>query len=798
MVASDQQLKYNDCGISAVKSIFNFYNINIDRNYIAEQLPLDDKGAWLHDIKKFVETHGFNASFNLLDVNSLKSGLEKTLSVLPCIMPVKNNHGLHYVVIYGIEKNKLLVLDPANPGRFRWSYSELVQHASSTPVMYNWADSVQVIQQMIQQELDLYNISITSLPVQHETVIANKLTYFSYLKDNFGFSSAEAERNFLQDLLFNLRIDILPKEFRAMHLEAAKLKINTPVVLTIQKAAGTVANTAPVRTGTTEGIYKKLFRELRSYKKIWYIFICTALFGALIAQLTVFSNQLLIDDILPSFDENIIVLFAIGFGVFKIFELLISVYKSFISIQLATIFDSHFLSSFIQKLNQFPIRYIQSFSRGDLSERMKDSLTLKTFFLSFFTRVLIDSIISVCSLIFLFMIDWQVTLIIVAIMVIFIIWFRVITPGIRENENRRFLQKSRLFSTMLENIDGMQVIKLFRLEYFFQQRAQPAINGMVSIQKKVRYINLINTTVINLLIIIATILIIVFLSFKAIETQSVTTGQIISFIALSGRIFSSLTNILEENLDLQENAIILKRYFDFNATEPVAQSSVIAKLQPQKIQHISFQKLSFEYTPQKPVLKDFDLTITAGQKIKLEGNNGAGKSTFCKVLSLLYAPSSGDIFINNERSVLYNQSALRKKILLISNDDVLFNDSLAFNLSFNNETDAAKVLELSMQIGFHDFITQRDEGFDFVITEQGRNLSTGQRKKILLLRALLSEAELIIIDEVLSGIDAESKEKIEQYINSVTDRSFIIISHEPVDNIVFDRVLKLQNGQVIA
>ncbi len=111
--------------------------------------------------------------------------------------------------------------------------------------------------------------------------------------------------------------------------------------------------------------------------------------------------------------------------------------------------------------------------------------------------------------------------------------------------------------------------------------------------------------------------------------------------------------------------------------------------------------------------------------------------------------------------------------------------------------DSHKILELSKHIGFHDFIENNAEGLDFVVTEQGRNLSTGQRKKILLLRAFLSEAELIIIDEVLSGIDAASKEKIEAFINKETQRAFIIISHEPVENIRFDKTIQLLNGNVV-
>ncbi len=800
-IKPDQQLKYNDCGISAVKSIFNYYNINIDRDQIAAEIALDANGAWLQDIKSFFEQHNFKAEYNFLDLNSLKFDAIKIKELLPCILPVKNSRGLHYVVIYGMDGKKFLILDPEEASIVKWSVAEFMQQAHVTTAYYDKIESKNVLQQLIKDELSFYDIKPNGIAQQNETVVLNKLTYFTYLKENYGFASAEKERDFLNDLLYNLQLNAVPNEFKLLNADEEKLKIKTPVVLTVKKIATVnYANFAQQKKAQKRNVYAQLFHEMHQYKKIWYIYIFAALFAALITQLLVFSNQILIDTILPGYDANLIVLFAIGLGLFKLFDLLIRMYKNFISIQLSNIFDNHFLTAFVQKLNSFPIRYIHSFNRGDLTERMKDSLTLKTFFTRFFTTVLTDSIISVYSLIILFIISWKISLIILAIMVAFIIWFKVISPRIKDNEKRRFMQKSGLFSSVLENIDGLQVIRSFNLEYLFQQRIQPAIKGMMIVQKKVRYINLLNSSVTDFIVMIASVLIIVFLSLDSISDQSVTVGEIITFITLSGRIFSSLVNIMEENIDLQENEIILKRYLDFDASQSAFHQKKIEEptntINDFKLKNIQFENVGFEYVPQKPVLKNFNLTLRTGEKIRLEGNNGAGKSTFCKILSMLYTPTSGSIKINKEKTAFYNQSALRKKILLISNDDILFNASLSFNINFNKNIDTKKILELAKQIEFHDFISSNTEGLDFLITEQGRNLSTGQRKKILLLRAFLSDAELIIIDEVLSGIDKVSKDKIEAFINRETQRSFIIISHEPIDNIAFNKVIRLENGNV--
>lgn len=795
--AVEQQLKHNDCGISAVKIIYNLHNLHISRKYIEDNIYLTESGSSLNDIKEFFDKQFFKTEYNLLDLNSLKFNPEKLQKYLPCILPIKNNQGQHYVVIQGIYKNKVRVLDPAAGQSFNWTFTELVNNAHIATANYDYVSNSQILQQTITEELMAYGMNPGELEEHDKDDIINKLTYFSYIKQNFGFADKNAEKNFLKDLLFHQQLSTIPQQFKTLKIKDAKLRISVPVVLTVhiseqaklaQPVAGPPAK--PVNS------YRRLVSEMKPYHKLWGIYITSALVAALIAQLTIFSSQILIDDILPSYNLNLLILFAVGLGIFRVFNLILSLYKNFIAIHLANIFDNFFLTSFIEKLNTFSIRYIHTYSRGDLTERIKDSLQLKTFFIRFFTSILIDAFVTMYSLFILFIINWKIALIVVVILVIFIIWFYLISPYIRENEKRRFLEKSNLFSSLFENIDGLQVIKSFRLEGLFTQRLAPKIKSILAIQRKVRYVSLVNSAVINFIIIIAGILILVFLSQNAIVSKSLSVGQIITFLILSGQVFSSVSSILDENLDLQENAIILDRYFNFGATEARLQPALHSKINSFELERIEFSNVAFHYIPQRPVFTNLNVIINKGDKIRLEGKNGVGKSTFCKVLSLLYAPDAGDIFINNEKFTFYNPSQLRKKILLVSNEDILFNDTLGYNISFNYTTNTAKILSLAKEVGLYEFISEKPEGLDFIINEQGKNLSTGQRKKILMMRALLSDAELIILDETLSGIDKESKERIEHYLNNQTERSFIIISHEELEHLKFSKTLTIQNGSI--
>ncbi|MGV3641292.1 MAG: ABC transporter transmembrane domain-containing protein [Adhaeribacter sp.] len=798
--STEQQLKHNDCGISAVKIIYNLHHVHVNRHFIEEHIPIAEGGSSFHDLKDFFEKQRFLAEFNLLDLNSLKFNPEKLLGLTPCILPVKNTQGLHFVVIKGLRKKKLEVLDPATGQSHQWTLSELMAQAHTATASYDYLSNSKILQQIIGEELAAYDIAPEATEGLDKGDILNKLTYFSYIKDNFGFADQTAEKNFLNDLIFYQQLSALPKQFRSLKFKEAKVQITAPVVLTVKKprevalpqpGAAQTAATAPAANP-----YRRLFAELRPYHKLWAIYFCTAIFAASIGQLSIFSTQILVDHVLPDFNMNLLLLFALGFGLFKVFNLILSLYKTFISIHLANILDNYFLTAFIEKLNTFSIRYIHTFSRGDLTERIQDSLQLKTFFMSFFTRIIIDTIITVYSLVVLFILNAQIALIVVGILVIFLVWFFVITPYIRANENRRFLEKSNLFSALFENIDGLQVIKSFRLEGLFMQRLAPRIRNILAIQRKMRYVSMVNSGVINFIMILAGITILILLSRNAIVYQSISMGQIITFIAFSSQVFSSVSSILDENLQIQENQIILARYFDFSARDQTGNPALHKKMDTPEIQSIEFRKVAFHYNPQKPVFTNLDVIVNKGDIIRLEGNNGTGKSTFCKVLSLLYQPDAGEIFINGEKLGFYHPSSLRRKILLVSNEDVLFNDTLGYNLTFSYNSHTDKVLALAREIGLHDFIAGQDLGLDFVINEQGRNLSTGQRKKILMMRAFLSEAELLILDETLSGIDFESKVLIENYINQQSQRSFIIISHEPLYQLKFSKTIVLQHGNM--
>lgn len=791
----DQQLRSNDCGISAVKTVCNILDAKVPRAYIEERLPIDQEGVSLEAINQFFKEHGFATQYHLIDFNELKGELKELQEHFPCLAPIKVRRGLHYIVINGFKNKQLEIYDPATAKNSRMSieaFKSKAYYATSALEVEGVADLfwLKVCEALQERKMEVPQRLSRNEKVQW----FNKLCYFNYLEQNFGFADAAAADRFLADLLWNQEIQTVPKNFQQLLLDKKKrISLKNPILLSVKK--GEQISDFP--EDNSENIYLKLFRRIKGIRSIWWMFGVTTLMAGLITYLAVFVNQVLIDHILPSYQLDVLYLFAIGVGIFYFFDLAFTTFKRYMAIHLGNALDRYFLGVFDRKLNAYSIRFLHHFRRGDLTERLKDSTRLKSFFLVFFSRIFVNVLVATMSIFILVAINWQLSIFVLGVLSIFALMFWGLTPIIRQLEQQRFAVKADFYSRFIEKIDAIQVIKALQLESYSSNEIDTQIDELIKVRTKAKFISLGNSILSSLIVKLSLLLIILFTSRQMILYNSISLGMIITFVALSGKIFSAFRSLLDYNLKLQEHAVILRRFFDFEEPQSSAKTMDFSqRINNFSLTQFALKNVSFGYNEDKRVLKDLDFEIGPQEKVWIQGKNGSGKSTLCKILGLLYEPTEGDVMINDVAQRIYNPTVLRSKIALVSSDDTVFNDTLLFNITFGRRVDMKKLIYLTKALNFYAYVQEHPDKFDRMIHENGRNLSTGQRKKVLLLRALMTNAELIILDEIFNGIDVESKLQAESLINSLPEQSFIIISHMPVEEIDFTKKYLLKNGRL--
>lgn len=803
----DQQRRHNDCGISAIKTVCNVLGVNIGREIIEDSIPLSEAGASLGNMYQFLQAYGFQTNFQLLDVNSINGNYQELKSYLPCIVPVKNQGGLHYVVIKDLDKDKFIILDSAESRPYKLNVAQLKKKAFFGSSFIDYLDLETALKSQLKETLNPKGIQLPSNLSNSDILAwANKLTYFSHIEHNFGFASQEIGNQFLKDLLFNQDLQHIPTHFRSLLPGADnQVEIKTPILLSVKRTPVTQEAPSPFKS-----IYWRLWKKVADYKTLSYIFLATVILTAIIEYFAVFINQLLIDHVVPAYDLRLLYLFGAGVGVFFTIQTLFKIYSRFVSIHLGNSLNRFFLQTFDEKINRFSIRYLQEYKKGDLIERLSDSMELQRFFTSTFVEMVVSIFTASISLLILFSINKELSLFTLVVLALFVAIFYIFTPIIERLEKERYKKKAEYMSRFIEKIDGIQVIKSMNLEDYSSNQIRGRINDLIEINTKTQYTGLANIALSSFIITIATLFILIYASKEMILANSISLGMILTFTSLSGKVFAAFEDILEKNLELQEYKVVLQRFFDFEETHFAKNKSTNAAQNKEhptpftpfpsslirdfKLEKLELENVGFSYDKENFIFADVNLSIQSRQKIWIEGKNGTGKSTMCKVLGLLYEPDQGAILVNGISSKLYAPKMLRKKILYISGDDMIFNESILFNITFGKTIDLKKLIELAKAIKFYEFIDSHPDKFNYIIHENGSNLSTGQKKKLLLLRALMSNAQLIIFDEIFNGMDAASKKNAEIIIDFFTDRSFILISHIPSEFISFHKKYKLNHG----
>ena len=214
---------------------------------------------------------------------------------------------------------------------------------------------------------------------------------------------------------------------------------------------------------------------------------------------------------------------------------------------------------------------------------------------------------------------------------------------------------------------------------------------------------------------------------------------------------------------------------------------------------ITFEKVSFGYLAEKPVLKDFSLDIAPGQKVAFVGATGVGKTTLVNLLLRFYEPNSGRILLDGKDIKLYKQSFLRQNIGLVQQDVFLFSDSVRFNIAYGKlQVSDDEVKNAAKMAAADEFIQRLTEGYDTKVGERGVKLSGGQKQRLSIARAFLKNPPVLVLDEATSALDNKTERLVQRSLDSLAqNRTTLIIAHRLSTIINADKIVVLQNGEIV-
>lgn len=446
------------------------------------------------------------------------------------------------------------------------------------------------------------------------------------------------------------------------------------------------------------------------------------------------------------------------------------------------------------KLLMLPVSFFDANSNGLLVSKMTyDIERLSTVVTRSALNVLRD-VLTVIGLIgYMLYLDWRLTLIFALVAPMMGWYLARTTPKLRANAKKVQQAVGEITKTAEEAIAAQRIVKIFGAQAFENDRFGEVVSRNRQLELRTARISGLNSFVIEILSALALGLVVFY------ALSQFTVGEFAAFVGALMMLIAPIKHITAANEDLQVGLAAAQSVFEvLDLTNEADQGShSVTRVRGE----VAFAQVNVRYAQaKKNALTDLNVQIHAGEKIALVGRSGSGKTTLVNLLPRFYEANQGQILLDGRDVREYRLENLRAQFALVSQDIVLFNDSVFNNIAYGalRASSEAEVIAAAKAANAWEFIQQMPQGLQSEIGDRGVRLSGGQRQRIAIARAILKDAPILLLDEATSALDSESELHVQAALDTLMQgRTTIVIAHRlsTVENA--DRILVMDHGRIV-
>lgn len=454
-----------------------------------------------------------------------------------------------------------------------------------------------------------------------------------------------------------------------------------------------------------------------------------------------------------------------------------------------------------EKIDRLPLSFFDKHASGDILSRITNDVdTIAQSLNQSMAQIITSTVTVVGVLIMMFTISWQLTLIALAILPV---TFGILGMVMSRSQKYYIGQQKALGDAdgHIEEMYGAhQIVQAFNGEATSVATFKKYNDELYTSGWKSQFFGSLMMPISNLVGNIGYVGICIAGGFLAVNSV-VTIGDIQAFIQYVKSFTQPITQMAQIMNMLQSTAAASERVFDFLEAEEMPEEEVeisteeVAKLPSD----VTFDHVRFGYNPDKIIIKDFSLDVSAGQKIAIVGPTGAGKTTLVKLLMRFYELNSGKITIGGQDISKMKRSDLRSMFGMVLQDTWLFNGTIKENLRYGNLNASDEELQQAAIDAHADhFIEQMPEGYDSMINEESSNISAGQKQLLTIARAFVKDPKILILDEATSSVDTRTELLIQQGMDRLMQgRTAFVIAHRLSTIRDADSIIVLKDGDIV-
>ena len=574
--------------------------------------------------------------------------------------------------------------------------------------------------------------------------------------------------------------------------------------------------------------YSRIFGYLRKYPgKLALYFLCTILatvFGVISIGMLIPFFGLIFDtgqsagadmiktNVLGSFITDTLVNIidergkVAGLTVICIFIITSTILKNFflylsnrISAPLRSLIITQLRAELYDKILRLPVGYFTEKRKGDIISRMTNDISeIEASVVGTFDGMIKDPLTVLGYLVFLLIISPQLSLFLLILLPVTGILIGRVSRTLKKQSQDAAIKLGEGLSILDETLSGLRVIKAFLVEKLLSSRFYKVNSELFQIRKRMAARRDLAAPLSEVMGVIVLSIILYFGGRLVLENNGLEAKELIAYIASFAMLINPAKNISTSFFNIQRGAAALTRVEEILTAPIVVDDNASGKQLLSFNDRIEFRKVTFAYSD-AIILDNIDLIIEKGKTIALVGSSGAGKSTLADLVPRFHDVTGGEVMIDDVNIKNYSLKSVRSLMSIVTQEPILFNDTIANNIRLGKETATDKeIIEAAKVANAHTFITQKENGYDTNIGDRGGKLSGGERQRLTIARALVKNPPILILDEATSSLDTESERLVQDAINNMMqNRTSIVIAHRLSTIRHAHEIIVLQKGKIV-
>jgi subfamily B ATP-binding cassette protein MsbA len=451
------------------------------------------------------------------------------------------------------------------------------------------------------------------------------------------------------------------------------------------------------------------------------------------------------------------------------------------------------------KILALPIGYFTEQRKGDiLSRSSNDIAELENSVVGALEGLIKEPLNIIGILIFLFFISFKLTLFVFVLLPIAGFVVGRIGRSLKKQTNKAQVKWGEILSQMEETLTGLRIIKGFNAEQKVKKQFYGLIDDIFGIKNRISYRRDLASPISEFLGVTILSGVLWFGGNLVLNGDILSPGAFITYVALFSQIINPAKALSQAVYNVNRGTATLDRLNEI-LEAPVTVNDIANPIQLNEFKDsISFENVSFSYQDDS-ILHNINLTVKKGKLVALVGSSGAGKSTLADLVPRFHDVSEGQLLIDGINIKNYSLHSLRKQISIVTQEPILFNDTIAANIALGKpEATEDEIIAAAKIANAYDFIIKKEGGFNSTIGDRGSKLSGGERQRLTIARAVLKNPPILILDEATSALDTESEKLVQDAINNMMqNRTSIVIAHRLSTIRHADEIIVMQKGEIV-